>query len=239
MAEAPLGIDQYKELTLQQRNLEFNKIYESLPGTIPAHAEHKNRFLRNMELWDQAVVNRKTDSVSNHPDYTPDSELKRLKQEDEDVEKSRSQSDQKKELLKNLTSLLGYCTGTNALKEDLIEMLGFLYDRGVDRSRPEYTVFEILRLEQLNNPGSGGIFGTSIEMLEEAALNHTYLSTFRVHSVLEQVEGTRETVSDISELMGFEKTTDPFGEFIERDNLKIKNWREQFKDKYGRLPNIA
>lgn len=239
MAEAPSGIDQYQELTPQQRNLEFNKIYESLPGTIPAYEEHQNRFLRNMKLWDQEMLNRKTDSVSNHPDYAPDSELKRLEKEAEDIEQSRSQSDQKKELLKNLTSLLGYCNGTNAFKEDLIEMLGFLYDRGVDRSRPEYTVFEVLRLEQLNNPGSGGIFGTSIEMLEEAALNHTYLRTFETHSGLEQAEGTRETVNDISELMGFEKTTDSFERFIERDNLKIKNWREQFKDKYGRLPNIA
>ena len=239
MAEAPLGIDQYKELTPQQRNLEFNKIYESLPGTIPAHEEYINRLLRNMELWDQAVINRKTDSVLNHPDYLPDSELKRLKQEYEDAEESRSQSDQKKELLKNLTSLLGYCTGTNAFKEDLIEVFGFLYDRGVDRSRPEYTVFEVLRLEQLNNPGSGGIFGSSIEMLEEAVLNHTYLSKLRNHSALEQVEGTRETVNNVSELIGFEKTTDSFEKFIERDNLRIKNWREQFKDKYGRLPNIA
>jgi hypothetical protein len=239
MAEAPSGIDQYKELTPQERNLEFNRIYRSLPGTVHAHEEHINRLLRNMELWDHAVVNGETDSVSNHRDYTPDSELKRLKQEHEDIEESRSQSDQKKELLKNLTSLLDYCAGTNAFKENLIEMFGFLYDRGIDRSRPEYTVFEILRLEQLNNPGSGGIFDTSVEILEEAALNHTYLNTLRSHSVLEQVEGTRETVNDISELMGFEKTTDSFQEFIQRDNVKIKNWREQFKDRYGRLPNVT
>lgn len=46
MSEAPAGIDQYKELTPQQRNAEFNKIYESLPGAIVAHAEYQNRLLK-------------------------------------------------------------------------------------------------------------------------------------------------------------------------------------------------
>lgn len=179
------------------------------------------------------------DWVLNHPDYTSDRERERLKKEYEDVERARSQSDQKKELLKNLNSLLVCSGGTNAFKQHLAVLFGSLYDRGVDRSPPEYTVFEILKLEELNNPGSGGIFGGNIEMLEEVAFNHVYLSNLKTHSALDQIEGSAEIASDIAELMGGEKKAIFFEEFVERDNLEVNNWQQQFKDKYKRLPKVV
>lgn len=242
MSEAPLGIDRYRELTPQQRHVEFNKIYESIPGTISAREEYLNKLEKNVKLRTQAYVDKKgMDWFLNHPDHTSDSELKRLNKENEDVKQSRSQSDQKKELLGSLTSLLDYCSGTNVFKEHLIKMFGFLFDRGVDRSQPEDTVFEILKLEQLNNPGSGGIFDDdNIEMLEKSAFKHAYLSNSNSNSMLDQLGGTRETLNDISESIGLEeKITVSFGEFITRDNSMIKNWRQQFKDRYRKLPNVA
>lgn len=196
MSEAPQRIDQYRELTSQERNVEFEILYQSLP-TAQVDTGH-------------AAV------------------------------EARSQSKHKKNIKSSLESLLAYCSGTNAFKKILINKFSGVYDFGVDPKYSENSVFETLKLEQLNNPESGGIFDDDhIEALEEVAYSHLYLKNAQLNSFFEQGQAAVDNTIASLEAKRQEKVPGVrLNDFTDRQNVMFRNWKQEFENRYGRLPNV-
>lgn len=237
MSEASEGKDQqYKELSPQQRNVELNKFYQSLPEPI-GEEEYINKLFKSAKLSEQSVMDgRGKNWILNHPDYTSDAMLDQIRKKLDETIETRESSESKRELVNRLRLLLIHCSSTDAFKEYLIAEFSTLYIYGLDKENPgDEWVFRKL---QIDSPESGGIFDEkNIQTLERIAYNHAYFNTLSVHSSAEQAEAVTETLQRAKKLIGDETEFPSFDHLIKRDRTMLKDWRQQYQDKYGNSPN--
>lgn len=237
MSEAPQGLEQqYKELTPQQRNGELNKLYQSLPEPS-GEKEYQVKLFKNCDLSKQFIMDMKgMDWMLNHPDYTPDEELDQIKKKFEETERVRSESVSKKDLMLRFTSLLAHCDGTDMFKKYLTEEFSSMYDSGINKE--DLGDERVFRKLQVDNSESGGIFDENgIQALEQIAFSHFFHSTMEIRSSGEQMEAVFELVQRVKKLIGDKEESSPFGDLIESDNAMLREWRKQYQDRYGALPN--
>ncbi|MEK7517552.1 MAG: hypothetical protein AAB583_03300 [Patescibacteria group bacterium] len=228
---------QYKELSPQQRNAELSKFYQFLPGPIAEKKEYDNKLIKSTKLLEQSIIDGRSNNwLRNHPDYTSDEQLDQIKKRAEEIVQTRENSESRRELTNRLRSLLMYYNGTNAFKEYLIAEFDTLYISGIDKDNPgDEWVFRKL---EIDNRESGGIFDEkNTQRLERTAYNHVYFNMLSSHSRLEQVEAVSATLQRVMKLIGDEREVPSFDDFIRRDRDMLRNWRQEYQDKYGVLPN--
>lgn len=237
MSEAFEGKDrQYKELSPQQRNVELNKLYQSLPEPA-GEEEYKDKLYKSAKLLEQSVMDgRGKNWMLSHPDYTPDAELDQIRKKVDETIKARENSESKRKLVSKLRSLLVHCSGTDAFKKYLIAEFSGIYDYGIDKDNPgDEWVFRKL---QIDSPASAGIFDEkNIQTLEGVAYGHVYFNILSFHSLGEQAEAVTETLQRVKKLIGDETELPSFDRLIKRDRTMFNEWRQQYQDKYSVLPN--
>ncbi len=237
MSEAPEGKDQqYKELSSLQRNVELNKLYQSLPEPV-GEEEYSDKLFKSTKLLEQSVMDGRGENwMLNHPDYTSDAMLDQIRKKLDETIETRESSESKRELAKSLRSLLVHCSGTDAFKEYLIAEFSTLYIYGIDKENPgEEWVFRKL---QIDNPESAGILDEkNIQTLEKIAYNHVYFKTLSQHSLLEQAEAVTEMLQRAKKLIGDGTEAPSFDHLIKRDRTMLNDWRQQYQDRYGNSPN--
>ena len=237
MSEASEGKDQqYKELSPQQQNVELNKLYQSLPEYV-GDDEYTSRLFKNSKLLEQVIMDRRSDNwMLGQPDYTPEDVLDQIKKNYEETIQTRDNSESKRELTSNLRSYLSCCHGTDPFKEYLISEFAQLCINGIDRKNPgDDWVF--IKLE-IDNPESGGIFDDkNIQTLERITYNHAFFKILSLHSLAEQAEVVSEMLRRAKKLIGDETETPSLDQFIKRDRTMLKDWKQQYQDKYGVSPN--
>lgn len=238
MPEASEGKDQhYKELSPQQRNLELDKLYQSLPEPI-GEEEYRDKLFKSTKLLEESFMDGRGRSwMLNHPDYTSDTMLDQIRKKLDETIETRGSSESKRELMNRLKYLLlVHCSGTDAFKEYLIAEFSALYIYGLDKENPgdEW----IFRKLQVDNSESAGIFDErNIKKLERIAYNHVYFKTLSLHSSVEQAEAVTEILQRAKKLIGDETASPSFEVLIKRDRAMLKEWRQQYQDKYDSSPS--